>query len=114
VIPPSSGTGAGSPTGMVYNGSTEFKIMNWTSVFLFATLDGTISGWSNFEPNTALIAVRQTGAVYTGLAITSHTSGNFLFAADSANNRVDVYDGNFNLVKSFTDSTIRSEERRVG
>ncbi len=106
IVPSSSGTGAGSPTGIVYNGSTEFKIMNWTSVFLFATLDGTISGWSGFDPGTTLIAVRQAGAVYTGLAITSHTSGNFLFAADSANNRVDVYDGNFNLVKSFTDPTI--------
>jgi uncharacterized protein (TIGR03118 family) len=105
-IPSSSGTGTGTPTGMVYNGSTEFKIMNWTSVFLFSTIDGTISGWSNFEPNTALIGVRHAGAVYTGLAITSKTSGNFLFAADSANNKVDVYDGSFNLVKSFTDSTI--------
>src|SRR5712692_2139147 len=106
VVPPSSGTGAGSPTGIVYNGSTEFKIDTWTSVFLFATLDGTISGWSGFDPSTTLIAVRQAGAVYTGLAITSHTSGNSLFAADSANNKVDIYDANFNLVKSFTDATI--------
>jgi len=106
VIPTASGTGVGSPTGIVYNGSTEFKIMNWTSVFLFATLDGTISGWSAFEPNTALIGAKQAGAVYTGLAITSKTSGNFLYAADAANNRVDVYDGNFNLVTSFTDPTL--------
>ncbi|PYX48601.1 MAG: TIGR03118 family protein [Acidobacteria bacterium] len=106
IVPSSSGVGPGSPTGIVYNGSTEFKIENWTSAFLFATLDGTISGWSNFEPSTTLIAVRQAGAVYTGLAITSHTSGNSLYAADAANNKVDVYDANFNLVKSFTDSTI--------
>lgn len=106
IVPSSSGTGAGSPTGIVYNGSTEFKIDTWTSVFLFATLDGTISGWSGFDPSATLIAVRQTGAVYTGLAITSHPSGNSLYAADNANNKVDVYDGNFNLVKSFTDSTI--------
>ena len=106
VIPPSSGTGAGSPTGIVYNGSSEFQIDTWTSLFLFATLDGTISGWSTFEPSTSLIAVRQAGAVYTGLAITSHTSGNFLYAADAANNKVDVYDGTFNLVMSFTDTTI--------
>lgn len=106
VVPSSSGTGAGTPTGIVYNGSTEFKIDTWTSVFLFATLDGTISGWSGFDPSTTLIAVRQAGASYTGLAITSHTSGNSLFAADSANNKVDIYDANFNLVKSFTDSTI--------
>ena len=104
IVPPSSGTGPGMPTGIVYNGSTEFKIDTWTSVFLFATLDGTISGWSAFDPSTALIAVRSAGSVYTGLAITSRASGNFLFAADNANNKVDVYDGNFNLVKSFTDS----------
>lgn len=106
IVPPSSGTGSGTPTGMVYNGSTEFAIDTWVSVFLFATLDGTISGWSSFDPSTALIAVRQAGARYTGLAITSHASGNSLYAADFANNKVDVYDGNFNLVKSFTDSTI--------
>ena len=106
VVPSSSGTGAGTPTGIVYNGSTEFKIDTWTSVFLFATLDGTISGWSGFDPSTTLIAVRQAGASYTGLAITSHTSGNSLFAADNANNKVDIYDANFNLVKSFTDATI--------
>jgi uncharacterized protein (TIGR03118 family) len=106
VVPPSSGTGAGTPTGIVYNGSSEFQIDTWTSAFIFATLDGTISGWSDFEPSTTLIAVRSAGASYTGLAITSYTSGNYLFAADAANNKVDMYDGNFNLVKSFTDSTV--------
>ncbi len=106
VIPPASGTGQGTPTGIVYNGSQEFKIRNWTSVFLFATLDGTISGWSSFSPTLALIGATQAGAVYTGLAITSKASGNFLYAADSANNKVDVYNGNFSLVKSFTDSAI--------
>jgi uncharacterized protein (TIGR03118 family) len=106
VVPPASGTGAGSPTGIVYNGSTEFKIDTWTSVFLFATLDGTISGWSSFEPNNALIGATVAGASYTGLAITNHTSGNSLFAADAANNKVDIFDGNFNLTGSFTDPAI--------
>ncbi len=106
VVPSSSGTGSGTPTGIVYNGSTEFKIDSWTSVFLFATLDGTISGWSSFDPSTTLIGVRAAGASYTGLAITSHTSGNYLFAVDNANNKIDMYDGSFNLVKSFSDSTI--------
>ena len=105
VIPPTAGTGKGTPTGIVYNGSTEFQIDTWTSVFLFATLDGTISGWSHFVPNAALIGVRHSGAVYTGLAITSKSSGNRLFAADAANNKVDIYDGSFNLVSSFTDPT---------
>jgi len=106
IVPPSTGDGPGSPTGIVYNGSTEFQIDTWTSVFLFATLDGTISGWSGFNPSAALIAVRASGAVYTGLAITSKTSGNYLFAADAANDKVDVYNGTFSLVNSFTDPEI--------
>jgi uncharacterized protein (TIGR03118 family) len=106
IVPPASGSGSGSPTGIVYNDSTEFKIDTWTSVFLFATLDGTIQGWSDFFPSSSLIAVTSSGASYTGLAITSKTSGNFLFAADAANNKVDIYDGNFNLVSTFTDPAI--------
>jgi uncharacterized protein (TIGR03118 family) len=106
IVPSASGTGEGSPTGIVYNASTEFKIDTWTSVFLFATLDGTISGWSAFDPSTALIGAKSAGSSYTGLAITNHTSGNSLFAADAANNKVDIYDGNFNLTGSFTDASI--------
>jgi uncharacterized protein (TIGR03118 family) len=75
-------------------------------VFLFATLDGTIQGWSSFEPGNTLIGASSPSAVYTGLAITSYTSGNSLYAADAANNKVDIYDGNFNLVKSFTDPAV--------
>jgi len=107
-VPPASGTGKGSPTGIVYNGSSEFQIMNWTSAFLFATLDGTISGWSHFAPNNALIGVNNSGSgsSYTGLAITSKASGNFLYAADFANNKVDVYNGTFKFVTSFTDKNL--------
>jgi uncharacterized protein (TIGR03118 family) len=107
-VPSASGKGLGSPTGIVYNGSSEFQIDTWTSAFLFCTLDGTISGWSHFEPNNALIGVdnSKAGAVYTGLAITNKKSGNFLYAADFANNKVDVYDGTFTFVTSFTDTKL--------
>jgi uncharacterized protein (TIGR03118 family) len=106
IIPSASGTGAGTPTGIVYNGSQEFAIHSWVSLFLFATKDGTIQGWSAFNPSATLIGAKSAGSVYTGLAITSKPSGNFLFAADSANNRVDIYDGSFNFVKSFTDTSL--------
>jgi len=108
IVPPASGSGPGSPTGIVFNGSTEFKIDTWTSVFLFATLDGTIQGWSQFNASATLIGVNNSAnkASYTGLAITSHSSGNFIYAADFNNNKIDVYDGTFTFVKSFTDSTI--------
>ena len=81
-----SGAGPGSATGIVFNGSPEFQVQGWTAFFLFATLDGTISGWApQSNPNDALIAVDNSasGAVYTGLAITSKPSGNFLYAADN-------------------------------
>lgn len=109
VIPSASGSGPGSPTGIVFNGSADFQIQGWNTFFLFATLDGTISGWSpQTNPNTAIIEVNNsaTGAVYTGLAVSSKASGNFLYAADVANNKVDVYDGTFTFVTSFTDSTL--------
>jgi uncharacterized protein (TIGR03118 family) len=109
IVPSASGKGSGSPTGIVYNGSQEFQVEGWASTFLFATLDGTISGWAEeSNPDMAIIAVSNSasGAVYTGLAISSHPSGNYLFAADTANNEVDVYDGDFKLVKSFTDSSL--------
>lgn len=108
IVPMANGSGFGSPTGIVYNGSSEFAIDSWTSVFLFATLDGSIQGWSGFNPSATLVAVSTPGASYTGLAITNYSSGNLLFAADTANNKVDVYDGNFNLVNSFTDATVPS------
>jgi uncharacterized protein (TIGR03118 family) len=107
-IPPASGTGLGSPTGIVYNASQEFKLMNWVSAFIFAALDGTISGWSHFQPGSSIIGVNNsaTGASYTGLAITNHPSKNLIYAADFANNKVDVYDGTFKFVKSFTDTAL--------
>ena len=107
LVPSASGRGPGSPTGIVFNGSQDFQIQGSSAVFIFATLDGTISGWVptvNF--NDALIAVTNPGAVYTGLASTANTSGNVLFAADNANNKVDMYDASFHWTGSFTDSTV--------
>jgi uncharacterized protein (TIGR03118 family) len=109
LIPSATGAGPGQPTGIVFNGSSDFQLGGWNSIFLFATLDGTISGWApQTNPNDAIIGVNNSasGTVYTGLAVTSRTTGNLLYAADVANNKVDVYDGGFNLVKSFTDTTL--------
>jgi uncharacterized protein (TIGR03118 family) len=109
VLVPAAGAGPGQPTGIVFNGSQDFQVEGWPAVFLFATLDGTISGWApQSNPNAAIIAVNNaaSGANYTGLAVTNRPSGNLLYAADLANNVVDVYDGGFNLVNSFTDPTL--------
>jgi len=109
VVPAAKAGASGSPTGIVFNGSSDFQVQGWASIFLFATLDGTISGWApQSNPNQAIIAVNNSdgGASYTALAITSRASGNLLYAADNAHNRVDVYDGSFRHVKSFTDPKV--------
>jgi uncharacterized protein (TIGR03118 family) len=106
-VPSANGAGPGSPTGIVFNGSNDFQVQGWPGIFLFDTLDGTISGWApQSNPNAAIIAVSTPGAMYTGLAVTSYSSQNVLFAADAANNKVDMYDASFNLLGSFTDTTI--------
>ncbi len=119
-IPPAPGsTATGTPTGDVFNitiGSPApaFSVSkdgnSATAAFIFATLDGTISGWNpTLDPLNALIAADRSkdGVVYTGLAITADASGDFLYAADNGpNSRIDVFDGNFKLVRSFTDPAI--------
>jgi uncharacterized protein (TIGR03118 family) len=112
---PSSPTGLngpGTPTGIVANPSkTDFLVQGEASSFIFATLDGTISAWApGVNKNQSIIAVDNSAskASYTGLAITNKTTGNFLYAADNTNNDVDIYDGSFNLVRSFGDPSIPS------
>ena len=101
----------GTPTGIVANASkTDFQVSGAASSFIFATLDGTISAWPGLNKNLATLVVDNSAskASYTGLAITSHTSGNFLYAADNANNKIDMFDGDFNLVQSFGDPSVPS------
>jgi uncharacterized protein (TIGR03118 family) len=109
LVPAANGMYGGSPTGIVANSSNEFLVRGWAAEFIFATLDGTISGWSPLSnPTQAIIAVNNslTGASYTGLAITNRPTGNMIYAADTANGKVDMYDGTFTLVKSFTDTSL--------
>lgn len=105
--------GPGTPTGVVFNGSSEFQVQGKHAVFLFATLDGTISAWApGVNANQATLVVDNpapntpTSPMYTGLAITNRPSGNLLYAADNTNDRIDMYDGSFKLVKSFGDPAI--------
>jgi uncharacterized protein (TIGR03118 family) len=122
IPPPLGATGVGSPTGQVFNSSMKgFNItQNGKTVpafFIFATEDGTISAWNpNLpHPSTSVIAVDNSkggnpnggdGAVYKGLAIGTTTDGTFLYAANFRNDSVDVFNSNFDLVKSFTDPTV--------
>jgi hypothetical protein len=100
-IPPAPGAGPiGLPTGVVWNPSQtgEFQVQGLPTFFIFDSLDGTITAWApGLTLFDAAIVVdnSKSKASYTALAITNKPSGNFLFAADAANNRVDIYDGSF-------------------
>lgn len=112
IIPPGHGSGTGSPTGVVLNSTQEFHVHGFYSIYLLVTLDGTIDAWVpqiNYYGVQVVINNSGSNASYTGLAITQHLqpTPNFLFAVDYVHNQVDIYDGNFNFVKSFTDSGLR-------
>jgi uncharacterized protein (TIGR03118 family) len=112
---PAASNRHGTPTGIVYNGTTAFQVSqgghSGPAMFIFDTIDGTISGWnSSVNSNTAIIVVNNSssGASYTGLAIGTHNGVNFIYAADHKNNKVDIYNRSFKLVKSFTDPNLPS------
>jgi uncharacterized protein (TIGR03118 family) len=68
--------------------------------FIFANLNGTISAWNNSAGTTAVISATTTGAVYTGLAQGTSPAGAFLYAANGAQNRIDVFNSTFTNVTS--------------
>jgi uncharacterized protein (TIGR03118 family) len=115
-IPAPAGSPAGTtsaPTGVIFNGSGGFNVSengtSFSSLFIFDTEDGTISGWNlNFADRThAVLAVDRSkvgkGAVYKGLATGSNASGTFIFATNFRFGTIEMFDSNFNLVRSFTD-----------
>jgi uncharacterized protein (TIGR03118 family) len=112
IVPAGKGNGTGSPTGVVLNLTQDFHVRGFYSIYLLVTLDGTIDAWVpqiNYYGVQVVINNSNAGDSYTGLAISQHLqpTPNYLFAADYAHNQVDIYDGNFNFVKSFTDTGLR-------
>jgi uncharacterized protein (TIGR03118 family) len=105
-VPAAAGISVGTPTGIVLNPSTsgEFAVQGQAAPFIFDCLDGVITAWApGVDPFVAQIVINNAGgsASYTALAITNKPSGNSLFAADNANNVVDIYDGTFSLTGTF-------------
>src|SRR5271157_1974127 len=98
-VPPGQTPGTASPTGQVFNSFASegaFTLSDGApAAFLFATEDGTISGWNPKAGTHSVIAVNEadnpadgdeqqgTGAVYKGLAIGNDgATGPVLFAAN--------------------------------
>jgi uncharacterized protein (TIGR03118 family) len=102
--PPATG-----PTGIVAN-TAGFNVDGTPAAFIFATLDGTIAGWNGTPALTkAVKEATVSGAVFTGLAEASNSSGTFLFASDFKNNTIDVFNSSYTKVSlsgSFTDPNL--------
>jgi uncharacterized protein (TIGR03118 family) len=109
----------GNPTGMVFNGTSFFKVSNGTNSlparFIFVSEDGSISGWNpRIDPTNAIIAVDNgtnngtNHAVYKGAALGFANGHNFLFVTNFHSGEVETYDENFHQVNpnGFADPNI--------
>jgi len=102
-IPTPDGSGTAAPTGTVFNYSKSFEVATgMPAVFLFVTEDGTISGWNPGVDGThAILKVNRSGkAIYKGCALAQTKDGVFLYATNFQSGRVEVFDGNFKLVRT--------------
>ena len=113
IPPPAGSTAVGTPTGMVANATADFvdpaNSASGPAPFIFDSEDGTISAWYpkvSFTQAVRVVDNSSLGSFYTGLAIGSSKGVNFIYAADTANSRVDMFDKNFKLVTSFTDAAL--------
>jgi uncharacterized protein (TIGR03118 family) len=107
----------GLPTGAVSNTTSDFKITPpgggtpAAALFIFDSITGNVVAWNGSSGATAqnIPTASSPGHVYTGLAIGSNSGGNRLYAADFANNHIDVFDGTFTpttVTGGFIDATI--------
>ena len=104
-VPTSANGGAktGTPTGQVWSGYGvgNFEIAAGRNAsFIFASLDGTISGFNGGgTPNIGrMVDNGAKGAVYTGLGIGISAAGPTLYAANFAAGTIDTFDKNYKPV----------------
>jgi uncharacterized protein (TIGR03118 family) len=102
VPPPKDVTGLAAPTGVIFNATTSFEVAPMQpAIFLFATEDGTISGWNpRVNPTVAVREVNRPGkAIYKGLAIAQTDKGPYLYATNFVSGKVEVFDCKFNPIR---------------
>jgi uncharacterized protein (TIGR03118 family) len=111
IPPPTGSSNFATPTGTVANTVGGFDVGGTSSLFIFATEDGTISAWNGVGTKAILAADNSThGAVYKGLALSTNSAGaNFLLAANFNSGKVDIFDAGFQpagLTGTFVDPTL--------
>lgn len=98
--------GPSGPTGQVFNGGSGFALSGGGSArSLFASLDGSISGWNGGTVAESVVPANN-GAIYTGLALGDSGGASYLYAPNAVTGKIDVFDSNFapaSLAGSFVD-----------
>ena len=98
---PGAGAATFDVTGIVFNSSTDFTVTNGTvtapAAFIFDGEGGRIAGWAQTvdAANAITMYTATDGAVYKGLATANNGTGNFLYAADFANGKIDVFNATY-------------------
>jgi len=101
-IPHTPGTPIGSPTGIVFNGSSDFAVTPGNpGIFIFVALDGTISAWNPTVNFTHAIqkVPGSTKSVLTGATIAQIGDDRFLYVADLEAGKIRVFDTDFEPVE---------------
>lgn len=103
------------PTGVVANATNDFVVTApgfspAPALYIFVTRNGGISAWhQQMFPVPAVVVKFVSGHSYTGVAIGNNSAGNFLYVADFANGKIDVFDKDFNVASvsgNFTDPSV--------
>lgn len=113
IPPPSGGSSPSTPTGVVFNGGSGFETVvgGQPARFIFATEDGTISGWASGNTAPRMVDNSALGANYKGLALGTSGSNTFLYAANFTQGKIDVFDSSFaptSIPGAFTDPNLPS------
>lgn len=99
-----------SPSGVIYNGTSNFVIPSngQPAKFIYVTEDGIVAAWNTGDTTITVADRSAANAVYKGIAMANDGTGNFIYVADLHNAKVDVFDQSFNYVtnKVFTDPNI--------
>ena len=95
--------GNGGVTGNVFNNTTNFN----ADLFIFASTDGTISGWRPALGNAAEVLARRDGAIYTGIALVTNNANRVLLVANFSEGTIDMYDSAVQLIGQFADRHAR-------
>ena len=91
--------GEGSVTGQLKNNTTAFN----GDAFIFASEDGTISGWRGALGTNAEVLATRNGAVYKAITLATNNGSPVLLVANFSEGTVDEYDSTAHLINQFVD-----------